>query len=401
MRPRAKPASSSVACTFARLTRALSTAARSLSRCVIRTPTISSGTRPMATTRSVSLRVRDISHSYRPVRRSNFSAHLRYTRTKALRRLRRRVSCTSRAPASSAGRPSESGRDRCPAPPPDRASAAESERCRPPGAASARASRRSRARSSAATVSAARAAARPSPSSTKQRTFSSTAARCPCRSSSSWYASAARYTPSRSFSAASWAVGQSRPAPTNSQRSCPETGSRSPASSSETAAGSHETSSPAERGESRDGGGVARGVAVALLDGGGRDHDLVTERRETALGLRGHEPLRARKRFGGLDRQRRRPLVADEHEHVGLGRVEHELERVVAGARGLGGVERRAAADDGDAALGEAPVGRHLRQPFGLHGDRLPRQVSRHTPSIPWPGWGSSSASSCRTACGS
>ena len=120
-------------------------------------------------------------------------------------------------------------------------------------------------------------------------------------------------------------------------------------------------------------------MAVALLDRGSRDDDLVTQSRQAALGLCGHEPFRACERLRGLDRQRRRPLVADKHEHIGLARVEHELERVVAVARCLGGVERRAAADDRDAALREAPAGRHLGQPFGLHGDGLPRQVSCHT----------------------
>src|SRR6185436_18728705 len=66
-------------------------------------------------------------------------------------------------------------------------------------------------------------------------------------------------------------------------------------------------------------------------------------------------------------------------EHIGFARVEDELQCVVAVARGLGGVERRAAADHGDASLGEPTVGRYLGQPLGLHGDRLPRQVSCHT----------------------
>ena len=75
--------------------------------------------------------------------------------------------------------------------------------------------------------------------------------------------------------------------------------------------------------------------------------------------------------------------MADEHEHVGLRRIEHELERVDPVAGGLRGVERGAAADDGDAALRQAPPGGDLRQPLRLGGDRRPHLLAATAPSIP------------------
>ena len=82
-------------------------------------------------------------------------------------------------------------------------------------------------------------------------------------------------------------------------------------------------------------------------------------------------------------------LVADEHEHVGVRRREHGLERVDSVAARLGGVERRAAADGDDAARRQPQVRRHLREPLGLRGDRAFASVLPATgASIPWPAMG-------------
>ena len=80
--------------------------------------------------------------------------------------------------------------------------------------------------------------------------------------------------------------------------------------------------------ERRDRAGVGRRVAVALLDLGRCDDDLVAERRDRALGFTADEPPRPLERLRRLHRQRRLALVADEHEHIGHGRGEHRLERV-------------------------------------------------------------------------
>ena len=119
-------------------------------------------------------------------------------------------------------------------------------------------------------------------------------------------------------------------------------------------------------------------MAVALLDLGCRDHHFVAEGGDRPLRLRGHEPLRAGERAGGLERQRRLALVADEHEHIGRRRREHGLERVDPLAGRLGGVERRAAADGRDASVRQPRTGRHLGQPLGLRRDRLPHLLARH-----------------------
>ncbi len=134
----------------------------------------------------------------------------------------------------------------------------------------------------------------------------------------------------------------------------------------------------AQRRQRRDGARVGGRVAVALLDLGRRDHDLVAEGCDRPLRLGGHEPLRSREGARGLERQRRLALVADEHEHVGVGRREHGLERVDAVAARLRGVEGGAAADGGDAAFRQPQAGRHLGQPLRLRRDRLPHLLARH-----------------------
>ena len=102
---------------------------------------------------------------------------------------------------------------------------------------------------------------------------------------------------------------------------------------------------PAEGGERCDRAGVAHRVAPALLDPGSGDHDLVDRLRERALGRAGDEPGRPLPGSDGLERQRRRALVADGDEHVRVPRgLQDELERLHRLAAGLGGVEGRTAA---------------------------------------------------------
>ena len=251
--------------------------------------------------------------------------------------------------------------------------------------------------SSAATASRARSAARPSPSSTKQRTCSSIAARCPCRSSSVRCASAASVG---AFAQLQRRLLRGRPVaagagdqPALVRRDGEPLGRELCGDR----VGSQRDVLAAQRGERRDGARVARRVAVALLEPWGADDDLVAQRCERALRLPGHEPLRPGEGARRLDGQRRPALVADEDEQVGLGRCEHRLERLDAVARGLGGVERRAAADGGVAPGRQPAIGGHSGEPVGLREDRRPHLrsavPSATRPSIPCGRWRSSTAS--------
>ena len=138
-----------------------------------------------------------------------------------------------------------------------------------------------------------------------------------------------------------------------------------------------------ERRECRHRARVARGVAVALLHLGRRDEHLLAQQRDRTLRDGSHAPLGSRERACRLERQRRLPLVAEQDEELGVpARREHELERLHGLAAGLGGVEGRPAAGEQHARVREAAVGRHLRQPFRLRLDPLPREFSvRHRPA--------------------
>ena len=111
-----------------------------------------------------------------------------------------------------------------------------------------------------------------------------------------------------------------------------------------------------QRGERRDRGGVARRVAVGLLDLRRDDQHLVGGLGERALLLAGDEPARAGEGPHGLERERRAALVADDDEQVGFGRREHRLERLQRLAARLGGVEGRPAAREDDAPVRQPPV---------------------------------------------
>ena len=255
---------------------------------------------------------------------------------------------------------------------------------------------------SAPAASAARAAARPSPSRTKQRTVSSTAARCPCRSSSSWCASAARYAPSRSFSAASCAVGQSRPAPATRSARAPRRAAARPRAARPPRRAATRRPRPAARRAPRPRRCSSPCGSSSPRPRAWRRRPRRRARRVGPSAFAGHEPLRAGERLRGLERQRRPALVADEHEHIGLGRLEHELERVDPVAGGLRGVERGAAADDGDAPLGQ-PLPRREPAPATPAGPRPPLSSSRRPrhPLYHAAPWRSSSASRWTTACAS
>ena len=109
---------------------------------------------------------------------------------------------------------------------------------------------------------------------------------------------------------------------------------------------------PAQRGERRD----RRTCSSRYGSNSPRPRESRRRPRHTAP-PGGSRPWRSRaisglRTPGRLDRQRRRPLVADQHEQIGFARAEHELQRVVPVAACLRGVERRAAADDRDAPSG-------------------------------------------------
>ena len=70
--------------------------------------------------------------------------------------------------------------------------------------------------------------------------------------------------------------------------------------------------------------------------------------------------------------------MADEHEHVGLGRIEHELQRVDPLPEVCAAWNDVPQPTTATRPSGSRWSGRNLRQPLGLHGDRLPRQVSCH-----------------------
>ena len=121
-------------------------------------------------------------------------------------------------------------------------------------------------------------------------------------------------------------------------------------------------------------------VAPALLDRRRRNDDLVRELREWALGRTRHQPRGPAEGLHRLDRERRLALVRDDDEQVGVGRREHRLQRLHCPAAGLRRVERRPAAGEDDATLGQAAVARNEPQPFRLRRDRRPRLLASRSP---------------------
>jgi hypothetical protein len=97
-------------------------------------------------------------------------------------------------------------------------------------------------------------------------------------------------------------------------------------------------------------------VAHALLDGRRHDDDLLGELGQRAFGRPGHEVDGPGEGTGRLERESRRPLVADRDEDVRLGRRDDRVERLHRVPARLGRVERRPAAREDDAAGRQAPV---------------------------------------------
>ena len=138
----------------------------------------------------------------------------------------------------------------------------------------------------------------------------------------------------------------------------------------------------AKRSDRRESARVARRVAPRLLELGRREHDLVRELRDRAPGRSGDRPDRPGKGAGCLERERRRSLVTDADEHVGIGWAHDGVEGLHGLAARLSRVERGPAAreDDGSIRQPSAPDAlRNAAQPVGLREDRSLRQLAgRH-----------------------
>src|SRR5207253_911441 len=110
-----------------------------------------------------------------------------------------------------------------------------------------------------------------------------------------------------------------------------------------------------------------------------RHDDLLAQLPEWAVGLARDQPARPVPGTGGLECHRRVALVRDDDEDVRLApRPQHELERLHGVAARLRRVERGAAAGEEEARVREAPVGRHLLEPFGLRRDPRARLLTGH-----------------------
>ena len=138
-----------------------------------------------------------------------------------------------------------------------------------------------------------------------------------------------------------------------------------------------------EHAAGRDRRGVARGVAVALLDRRSCDDDVICGIRDRAFLGTGDQPGLAGETTNGFERKSRPALVRDRDEDIGFRRVpDHDLERLRSRPARERGMERRAAAREEHPCSVRQPViadaVRHLTEPLGLSGDGLSGQLSGH-----------------------
>jgi hypothetical protein len=217
------------------------------------------------------------------------------------------------------------------------------------------------------------------------------AARCPWRICSVWWASAATCAPSRSFERG----GRVSSGPRDDEPVVLRDLERRGVELAEYLGCEPAHVLALESAACGDRRGIARGVAIALLDLRCCNDDVVHDLRDRAVRCTCDQPGLPCEAANGLQGQPRPAFVRDRDEHVGLRRVpDDDLERLRGVTTRLRGVERCPAADEEHArSLGEPPIADafgHLAQPFGLRRDRLSGQLSIHeTVSIPstelWP----------------
>src|SRR3990172_2582467 len=135
-----------------------------------------------------------------------------------------------------------------------------------------------------------------------------------------------------------------------------------------------------ERPRRRDRTDVADCVAVALLDLGRCDDDVVARPRYRALCGAGNRPGLAGERLYRLERERRLALVADGDEDVRVaGAADDELERLHgAPARQRRVVRRTAAGEEHARAVGKTLLQVQSAQPRGCPRDRAPGEAVGH-----------------------